>query len=471
MAVDNKQIARDVLDVVGGKQNIASVTHCMTRLRFNLKDESSIDDEKVKGVKGVVGIQKKGGQYQVIIGTNVNEVYDELCALGGFEVKGPVDENLEAPKDKEPWTVKRVVNSVLNYLSGSVVPLIPILIAGALFKTLSSIFGSTLLGWFADDDPFILLCNMVYNAAFYFMPIIAGFSAARYLKINGLYGAFMGAILVEPSFVQLASTEGASFSVYGIPAPVLSYANTLIPILLSVAGMAPISNLVDKYLPKAIRPTFGGFITFLIMLPISLCLLAPLGNYIGLGIAGFFEFLAGTPFGFIGAMIVGATWPLLVLTGMHVGLAAIALAQFAQVGTDNMILMACTVQAYTATAVAIVAFLRFKDPELKALHLGYLITNFFGGVGEPLLYGVFIKYRRPWIATIVGGAAAGLLASIMNVTLYSPIQGFFQILSFAGGTQQNFINGVICTIVGFVVAFVVAWFFGFTKEQLEDTAE
>lgn len=471
MAIDNANIAADVLEAVGGKENVKSVVHCMTRLRFVLKDEATVDDAAVQAVNGVVGLQKTGGQYQVIIGTNVPEVYAELCALGGFSKQEAVDENLDDSGKKEPWTPGRVANACLNYLSGSVVPLIPILIAGAFFRTLSSIFGPTLLGWFAEDDPFVFLCNMMFNAAFYFMPVVAGFSAARYLKINPFLGAFMGAALIEPNYLALSSTEGAAFSVYGIPAPALNYSSTLVPILLAVAAMAPINRLVEKILPNAIRPTFAAFVTFLIMLPITLCLLAPLGNYVGTGIAGFFEMLNGTPFGFVGAMIIGATWPLLVLTGMHVGIAAIALAQFAQVGTDNMILMAVTIAGYTATGVAVAAALKFKDPERRALHLGYLITQFFGGVGEPLLYGVFIKYRRPWIATIVGGAAAGLWGSIMHVTLYSPIQGFFQVLSFAGADQMNFVNGAIGMGIGFVVSFIVCWFFGFTKEQLNSGME
>lgn len=468
MAADNKQIATDVLGAVGGKDNVIGVTHCFTRLRFNLKDEGIVDDDTVKNVNGVLGVQKTGGQYQVIVGTNVPDVYDELCKVGGFEAQPAVDEKVDGDTPKEKLTVKSALNACLNYLSGSVVPLIPILIAGALFRTLSAIFGPTLLGVFPEDNAFIVLCNNVFNAAFYFMPIVAGYSAAKYLKINPIMGAFMGAILVEPNFLALATTEGASFSVYGIPAPTLNYANTLIPILLSVAVMAPIHKFVEKHLPNAVRATFSVFVTLLIMLPLSLCLLAPLGNYVGAGLAGFFEILGNSPFGFLGTMLVGATWPLLVLTGMHVGIAAIALAQFAQTGVDSMILMAVTAQAYTATAVAVVAAIRFKNPELRSLHIGYLITNFFGGVGEPLLYGVFIKYKRPWIATIIGGAAAGLYASIMHVVIYSPIQGFFQVLSFAGGSQANFINGVIAEIVGFVVSFIVCWFFGFTKEQLNE---
>ena len=231
--------------------------------------------------------------------------------------------------------------------------------------------------------------------------------------------------------------------------------------------MAPIQKFFDKHLPDSIRTVFAPFLTFVVLMPIALCLLAPLGNYVGTGIAAFFEWLSNTPFGWLAVTLIAATWPMLVLTGMHVGLAAIALAQFAQVGSDSVVLMAATVQAFTASGVGLAAWLRFKDPEKKSLALGYFITQFIGGVGEPLLYGIFLRYKRPWLGTLAGGAAAGLYAAITQVVFYTPTSGLFSPLAFAGGSQANFVNGIIATVIGMVVAFIVTWFFGFTKEQLE----
>lgn len=462
---DNAKIAEDVLAAVGGKENVNSALHCMTRLRFTLKDESVVNDDTVKNIPGVLGVAKTGGQYQVIIGTNVPEVYDEVVKLG-VAAGGEVDENLDADVAAKKLTPKEIGNNILNYLSGSVVPLIPVLIAGGLFKTLSAILGPTLLGIVPADSQFITLCDIVYDAAFYFIPIIAGFAAAKKLGANPFLGAFMGAILIDPKFIQLG-TDGVAFSVYGIPTPTLTYGQTLIPVLLSVAAMAPIQKFFDKHLPDSIRTVFAPFLTFVVLMPIALCLLAPLGNYVGTGIAAFFEWLSNTPFGWLAVTLIAATWPMLVLTGMHVGLAAIALAQFAQVGSDSVVLMAATVQAFTASGVGLAAWLRFKDPEKKSLALGYFITQFIGGVGEPLLYGIFLRYKRPWLGTLAGGAAAGLYAAITHVVFYTPTQGLFSPLAFAGGSQANFVNGIIATVIGMVVAFIVTWFFGFTEEQLE----
>ena len=464
---DNKQIAADVLQAVGGKENVASVMHCMTRLRFNLKDESIVNDEEVKAVNGALGVAKQGGQYQVIIGTNVPEVYDELVAIGEFEAKASVEENLDEDKPKGKLTPKEIGDKILNYLSGSVVPLIPVLVGGALFKTLEAIFGPTLLNLVPADSPFIFLCEMVYNAAFYFMPIIAGFSAAQKLGINGFLGAFMGAILIEPSYIALQGVEGAQFSVYGIPAPINGYQQTLIPVLLCVAAMAPINKFLNAKMPASVRTIFVPFLTMVIMMPLAMCALAPLGNMIGNAISGFFFWLASTPLGFLAVTVISALWPALVMTGMHVGMAAIALADYAQTGQDTMLLLAATVQAFTVSGVALAVWLRMKDPEQKNLAFGYFVTQFIGGVGEPLLYGVFLRYKRPWIGSIAGGAVAGLYAALTGVVLYTPVQGIFSPLSFLGGDQMNMVNGCIAIALGMIVAFVVAWFTALTPAQME----
>lgn len=468
---DNKQIGTDVLAAVGGKENVSNLTHCMTRLRFTLKDESAADDDKVKGVNGVLGLAKTGGQYQVIIGPNVPEVYDAIVAEG-VSAGGSVDENLDqdlADKPKEKLTPKKVGMNILNYLSGSVVPLIPVLITAALFKTVAAIFGSTMLNVFPDDSPFIFVCNQVYNAGFYFMPIMAGYTAAKYLKANPLLGALMGAILIEPNFLALATATDSTmaYSVYGIPAPTLNYSNTLIPALLCVWVMSYVQKFFDKHLPSQVRTVFAPFFTFVVMLPIALCALAPLGNYLGTGLAAFFEWLGNTPLGWLAVTLIAATWPILVMTGMHVGLAAIALAQYAQAGQDTMVLMAANIQNFVATGVALAVWLRLKDKEQKNLAFGYFITQFIGGVGEPLLYGVFLRYKRPWIGSIAGGAAAGLYGALTHVVLYAPTTGIFATLGFAGGSTANLVNGIIGTVLGVVVAFVVTWFFGLSKDAIE----
>lgn len=455
---DNAKIAADVVEAVGGPENVVSVQHCMTRLRFSLKDESTVDDERVKKIEGVQGVMRRGGQYQVIIGTNVPEVYNAVVA-SGVRAGGEVDEGPEAAKEgkKLDLTPAGIGNAILDYLSGSVVPLIPVLITGALFQTLGTVLGPTVLNVVSAESDFALLCTQVYNAAFYFLPIIAGFSAARKLGANPFLGAFMGAILMEPNFAALAAEEGASFSVFGIPAPVANYAQTLIPVLLSVAVLAPVQRLFERVLPEAIRTIFAPFFTMLVMMPLSLCLLAPIGNWVGEGIAAFFMWIASTPLRPLAVALICALWGFLVVTGMHLGIAAIALAQYAVAGQDTLVLLGANIGNFICSACALAVFLRLKHPDNKALTMGYIVTHVFGGVGEPLYYGVHFRYRTPWIGQFAGGFCGGLYAAFTGVINYSPIQGFFTPLGFLGGSTANFANACIAMVISCVVAFVVTF--------------
>lgn len=291
---------------------------------------------------------------------------------------------------------------MFDYISGTVVPLIPVLIAGAFFKTAEAIVGPNLLGLVSADSDFVFICEMGYSAAFWFMPIVASFSAARQLGVNPFLGAFMGAMLMEPSFAKLAADGVSSISFLVIPAPVATYGQTLIPVFICVAVLAPIDRFFERVLPKSIRTMFAPFFTMAIMLPLGLIVLAPLGNWLGQGIAFFIEWLESTPLRPVAVALVAGLWAALVITGMHLGLAAIALAQFATAGTDTLVLMAANVENFVATAVGLAIFFRMRTPSKKADVLGCVITQFFGGVGEPLLFGVHMRYKTPWIGQIAG---------------------------------------------------------------------
>lgn len=230
--------------------------------------------------------------------------------------------------------------------------------------------------------------------------------------------------------------------------------------------MAPLNKFITKILPAQVRTVFAPFITMLIMLPLAFCALAPAGSFVGQAIAMLLGGLAGTPFGWLATTIIAAFWAVLVLSGMHLGLAAIALAQYAQVGTDTCILLAANICAWCASGAMLALCFRMKDPEKRAEFWSFFITQFFGGVGEPMIFGVFIPYKRPFVASIIGGAVSGLLASILGVVLYTPIQGFAVPLSYIGGDNpMNEVFGVVAMVAGAVVAFIVAWIWGLSEAE------
>lgn len=468
---DNKKIAADVLEAVGGKSNVSFVTHCMTRLRFTLKDRTVPDADAIKKINGVLGAQESGGQFQVIIGQNVPKVYDELCAMGGFSKQAAIDENLDGDVEKQRLTPARVGKAILNYLSGSMVPMIPVLLAAGLFKTIGVVLGPTMANVVSADSDIVTLMDMIYNAVFYFLPIYLGYNAAKQIGLTPVIGAFLGGMLIEPTFAGLAA-EGASFSVFGIPCTPGTYAQTVFPILMTVPVAYVIERFLRKHLPDALLTVFVPFITIGVTLPIMLCLLAPLGSELGSLLANFFSAFgtSGGILAIIGGGILAAAWLPMVITGMHVALIGIAQAAFMEVGTDSFILVCTTISLWAGFGMEIAAFLKLKRKSEKSACAGYLVAQLIGGVGEPFIYGMDFRYPRLFACCLVGSFVTGAIAVALGVTVYvvGAPSSVLSMLAFIGGGTQNIINAAIAAGVGFVVTFIITWFFGFTKDELEN---
>lgn len=467
---NNKKIAADVLEAVGGKSNVSFATHCMTRLRFTLKDHTVPDPKAIKKLDGVLGAQESGGQFQIIIGQNVPKVYDELCILGGFSKRAAIDENLDGPKEK--LTPKTVGKNALNYLAGSMTPMIPVLLAAGLFKTIGVVLGPTMLGVMPADADLVRFMDMIYSAAFYFMPIYLGFNAAKQIGLTPILGAFLGGMLIEPSFAALAS-EGSTLNIYGIvPCAPGMYAQTVLPILLTIPVAYAIERVLRKRMPDALQTVFTPFLTLGFTLPVSLCLLAPIGSWLGNGLAEAFEFLgtSGGIVSIIGGGILAAAWLPMVVTGMHIALAGIAQVAFLQAGFDPFVFVAIMVSLWPGFGSEIAAFLRLKLKSEKSACAGYLVAQLVGGVGEPFLYGMSFRYPKLFLCSMVGSFISGAVAIALGVTAY--VAGLpssvLSILTFVGGGTENLIFACIAATTGFAVSFAATWFFGFTKDELEN---
>lgn len=468
---DNKQIAADVLEAVGGKSNVSFVTHCMTRLRFTLKDRTVPDAAAVKKINGVLGAQESGGQFQIIIGQNVPKVYDELCAMGGFAKQAAIDENLDGNIEKQPLTPANVGKAILNYLSGSMVPMIPVLLAAGLFKTIGVVLGPTMANIVAADSDIVRLMDMIYSAVFYFMPIYLGYNAAKQIGLTPVIGAFLGGMLIVPSFAELA-TEGASFSVFGIPCTPGNYAQTVLPILLTVPVAYVLERFLRKNLPDALLTVFVPFITIGVTLPISLCLLAPIGGWMGNALTGLFNAIgtSGGILAVLGGGLLAALWLPMVITGMHVALMGIAQVAFLQAGQDSFIFVATTISLWSAFGAEIATFFKLKREQEKSACAGYLVAQLIGGVGEPFIYGMDFRYPKLFICSALSSFVAGAVAVALHVTVYvvGAPSSVLSMLAFVGGGTQNLINACIAAAAGFIVGFIVTWLFGFTKDEIEN---
>lgn len=457
-----KQLASYIFEAVGGTSNINSVKHCMTRLRLSLKNESIVNDQIVKSLDGVLGVAHSNGQYQIIIGPSVAKVFDEFILLGNFDKSPQIEEKLD---DSEKWSSKKVGKSVLNYMSNCMTPLIPVLITAGLFKALNSVLGPGVLNLYSEKDDLFLFMNLVFDAGFYFMPIYVGINAAKQLKVEPMLGGMLGGFLIVPGFVNMV-TNGAKFTPLGINVSLVNYGQTVIPIMVSVYVMSIIFKFFKKVIPDSITTLATPFLTMLLTIPISILFLAPLGTNIG-GLISSSLLLIGEKTGFLGIALVAVLWPFLVMTGMHLALMMPMMASYFETGVAQGILLSGAYAVWAIYGVALGAFFRLKNKE-KSAAFGYFISGVVGGISEPTLYGISLKYRKNLITMMIGAAVGATYAGIMGVKVYVlTAANFLYFLSFVGGTSINIVHGSISVILSFVVAVLLSYFFGFPEEELK----
>lgn len=454
--------AENVLKAVGGSDNIVSATHCMTRLRLNLVDEQKANDEAVKAIKGVIGVNHQSGQYQVIIGQTVDKVYAEFAGLIGDKSQIQVADS-DSPQKK--LTVKETFSRVLDYLSGCMTPLIPAMITAAMFKTIQVILGPDLFNLIGTKSDIYQLCGFLYSAFFYFLPIFLGFTAAKKLGASQVMGLYVGAMLLVPELVQLAEK---SFKVYGfIPTTIHDYSQSVIPVVLSVWVMSYVEKFFKRIVPAVLSTIFVPFLTMLIMTPLVLALLAPVGNIFGQWI-GDALISFGNIGGFVAVAVVAALWELLVMTGMHVVLITFALTALMTNGVDNFVMVAAVLATWATFGLALGAALRIRDKEEKALTFGYVVSGIVGGVTEPTIYGVMLKYKRTMAALIVGGGFAGAYAGLTHVGMYvAGASNFLSVVGYFAGGQANIVNGFIATAIAFFGTAALTYFFGFRDDEYQ----
>ncbi|MBI9049941.1 MAG: PTS transporter subunit EIIC [Anaerolineaceae bacterium] len=461
----NRQIAEDVLAAIGGKDNVTQITHCMTRLRVNLKDLSLTDEEKIKSVKGVLGVAKAGGQFQIVIGNHVDMVYKEVCEIGGFAAESAINENLDGPKEK--FTMKRLGGQLLDFLAGSISPIIPALMVAVIFKMVVSV-GGDMFGWIPVESDLYTLFTFVGDAPFYFIPVLLGYTSAKKLGSNPMVGAVLGAILIHPTLIGLAA-EGAPFKVFGINASIQTYSSTILPILLSTFAMSYVEKFFKKILPQTLKIVFVPGLTILIMLPIALIILGPagaiLGNFLCTGLYSLGS-LGGIA-QILMIVIVAALWEFFVITGMHMVFITFLISGFAATGSEALITPAAVSASIAVAGMCLGSALRIQDKEERSLAYSYFIASLIGGITEPGLYGLGIKYKRPFIGMMIGGAAGGLYAALTHVTAYAivPVASFLCLTSYFGGSTANIVNGMISAVIAFGVATITTYFWGFKADN------
>lgn len=433
----------------------------MTRLRFNLKDESLPDAEAIQQIPGVIGTVSAGGQFQVVIGQSVDQVFKSLTLLAGLDQASTTEMTEEGQKKK--ITFKSVGSSILDGIAGCLTPLIPLLLAASMFKLLVALLGPSMLGIMAESSDVYTLLTFVGDAGFYFFPIVVGYTAARKFGATPVLGMFLGGILLHPTVIEMAAQE-KNFSVFGIPTHLQNYASSILPIIMSVWVMSYIEKFLKKCLPHTLRTVLAPFLTILIMLPIALAVLGPAGFFVGSYISNGLLGLSGVT-GFLGVALIAAIYEFLVMSGMHIVLIGALILTISTNGQESLVLPAAVVASLAVAGMCLGAGLRIKEKEQRGLAFGFLIASLIGGVTEPALYGVGMRYKRPFLGLIIGGFAGGLYAGIAGATTYTliPVASFLSIFCFAGGPMSDLIHGIIASVIAFVVSAVATYFLGFRK--------
>lgn len=457
-----ENLAKYILEYIGGKDNVVSYTNCVTRLRIVPKDRSVIDVKKIQNLKGVLGTQFTGEQFQIIVGQDVANV---AAAFG--EVSGKNSNDLvqsDTDKSKKKFTIKSFFfDTLIGTLSACVFPVLPIFMGAGMIKLIVNILGPSLLDLFSENGDFLRLLDLVGDAGFYFLPIFIAWSAARHFKTSIPMAIFLGSILVHPEFVNIV-TEGKDFSVYGIPMTLTDYTNQLIPSILIVWIMSYVYKYVEKVIPESLRYVFVPLVTALIMLPLMLTVIGPLGTYVGILIAHIVSWLA-TTIGPLAVGITGGLWYILVGFGMDKALLPIIFNQFSTQGYDDLFWLSAVVGTYSLMGVALAHVIRSKKEE-RGMGVSNSITLILGGVSEPTLFSVIFRFKKAIMWLFAGGFIGGAIASIFSVKAYAYGAGnllFFTV--FAGGDGKGFIPGIIACVVSFGVSLSLGLIFGFGESE------
>lgn len=459
-----KQIADMTLDAIGGKGNIASAFHCVTRLRFILKDDSKVDVDKIKNIPGTLGFQKSGDQYQVIIGPEVGIVYEQLN-IDNDPKSSKADTDIDSGTNKR-LSFKSIGSKILDALVGSITPALPAIICAGMIKMILMLVGPSLIGLLSLESDTYKVLNFMGDAGFYFLPVFLGYTSAKKFKTNPLLGMLMGSILISPTFVE-SVTQGTSFNIFGLPITPVNYSSTVIPIILIVWVMSYVEKFFDKYIPNSFKMIFVPVLTVLVMAPLALVVLGPIGSILGNYISAFLLWTHQV-FGPFGIGLIAAIFALLIVTGMHHAINMAVLVTMTANGYDEVVFVAVAPVVIAIAAVSLAFALKSKQPVNRSLGFSSFVLQIIGGVAEPTLYGIMIPYVKPFIAEAIGAFCGAVYMGLMHVKFYALTgSNIFILAGFIHEDSANFVNAIIGCSIAFTVTFILVWVLGFKEKEQE----
>lgn len=451
-----QDLVNQILQIVP-KENIQDVFCCMTRLRLIVKDKGLVDKAALEKIDGIIQVRETGNQFQLVIGTHVQDVYSDFCDMTGFSRKESIGDDDEIPA--APEEKGSLPNRILDTLSSIFLPIMPAFVAGGMIKSLVAII--TTFEWLQADDGVITVLTAIGDAPFYFLPFLVGATTAKRFKLNEMFGIMIAGCLMYPTFLSQTAGESIRFIFFDIPA--YSYASSVLPTVLSVIAFSHLFRLVDRFIPANVKIVFSGMIAFAIFMPILLAVVAPLGDYCGQLLSTVTTSLFNTLGPLAGGLFAGLM-PFIIMAGMHSALGPIMLQNFATLGYD-MLFPAFFVSNLAVSGATLGASFKIRNAKMKSAAVSSGALGILG-VTEPALYSIDTKYGQPLIGAMVGGAAGGVVYMLLGVKCY--VYAAPSIFSLAGYLDGG--NNVIFCIISIVVAFVVAFIYSFIMTKDVDAA-
>lgn len=455
--MDYKAVAQEILEKVGGPDNISGMTHCATRLRLNLKDESLADTEGIKAIDGIPNVASAAGQYQILVGINVPKLYAEFEPLvkGG---SGAVD--LAVPeKGGNP------VTKVFSAISAIFSPLLAPLAGSGILRGL--IILMVQMGILAEGSDTYTILYSAASSVFYFLPILLAVSSAKRFGANPYISALIGGALIYPDFISLMGEvgNGAMAEFFGIPVVLMNYSSTVVPIILAIWAYSFLYKFLDQRVPESLQLVVTPLVSLVVMVPLSMIVIGPLGVYAGEGIAAVVNFLIEKS-GILAGILVGGGWSVLVSFGIHWAVNPIMINNIANYGIDYIcpLTFACN---FAVIGVALGVFLKAKDRNIRNFSLTGIVTIVLSAIIEPTLFGMLVNNKKLFLAQIIGGAVGGAYLGLMHVATSAFVFGSVVTFpAFVTGEMMNVVNGVIGLAISTIVGAVLGYIFCKKDEKL-----
>ena len=441
-------LAKQLLKLVGGKQNINQVWHCATRLRFTLKDQDKVPKEKVEALDGVITVVEASGQFQVVIGNNVSDVYQEVVKL-----EPSLSDGTEGPATvtHEKMTFKRAFNGLLTFISGVFTPFLGAMAGAGILKGLLSL--AVVLGWLTTKSGAYQIWWAAADGIFYFLPLALAFTAAKQLKVNQFVAMAIAAAMVYPNIVALVGKPSIDF--FGIPVVAANYTATVLPILLVVVVQKFLEPFFNKIWHESVRNILAPLCLLVVIVPLTMLVVGPVSSILSNGLATAIVSLnKSVPV--LAGMILGGFWQVFVIFGVHWALVPVMMNNIALYGTDPMmpiLLPAVLAQAGAAFAV----FLKARDAKMKSLAGSSTITALFG-ITEPTIYGITLKLKKPFYCACVAGAVGGIIVAMSGAG--ANVASLASVLSLPTYLGKGFGVSVIGDVVAFVLGVGLTLAFG-----------